>query len=104
MFDDLFIVCRKCGKKVHPSELRKENQNSDAMICNSCYSKAKDIDETMEQIKTIKATTGIGRWQYLCEACGFRFIRDKEIFNKSCPYCSKDKIRQVNINIVKEIK
>ena len=104
MFDDLFIVCRKCGKKVHPSELRKETQNNDVMICNSCYSKAKDIGETMEQIQTVKSAAGVGRWQYLCESCGFKFARDKEIFNKSCPYCSKDKVKQINVNILKEIK
>lgn len=104
MFDDLFIVCRKCGKKAHPSELRKEDLNSEVMICNSCYSKAKDINETMEQISTVKTDTPTGTWQYLCEACGFKFTRNKEIFNKSCPYCSKDKVKQINVNIVKEIK
>ncbi|MEK6936651.1 MAG: hypothetical protein AABW58_01115 [Nanoarchaeota archaeon] len=104
MFDDLMIICRKCGKKVHPSELRKENQNSDTMICNSCYVKAKDIDATMEQIKTVKPGNIQGVYQYFCEACGFKFTRNKEVFNKSCPYCSKENIRQVNVNIVKEIK
>ena len=104
MFDDLVIVCRKCGKKVHPSELRKENQNSAVMICNSCYSKAKDIDETIEQIKTVKNNNQTGTFQYFCEACGFKFVRNKENLNQTCPYCSKDKVRQMNLNVIKEIK
>ena len=104
MFDDLMIICRKCEKKVHPSELRKENHNSDTMICSSCYNKAKDISETMEQIKTVKLGNINGIFQYVCEACGFKFTRSKEVFNKSCPYCSQEKIKQINVNIVKEIK
>jgi predicted Zn-ribbon and HTH transcriptional regulator len=43
-------------------------------------------------------------FQYFCEACGFKFARNKENLNKTCPYCSKDKVRQMNLNLIKEIK
>ena len=102
MFDDIIIVCRKCNKKVHPSELRKENQNSNLLICTSCYNKIKDVNNSLEDIEkeiTIKGE----KVKYYCESCGFKFTRNK-VNNKSCPYCNKDSVKQVDLKIIKEVK
>ena len=104
MFDDILVVCRKCNKKVHPSELRKENQNSNVMICNPCYTKIKDVSNSIEEIKKEIDSSKEKKIKFYCEACGFKFTRNKNILNKSCPYCSKEAIKQVNVNLIKEIK
>lgn len=104
MFDDIIVVCRKCNKKVHPSELRKEDQNSNVLICTSCYNKAKDVSDSLEEIKKNMTTTLKGeKIKYYCEACGFKFTRNKSA-NKSCPYCNKDAVKQVDIKLVREFK
>lgn len=104
MFDDLIVVCRKCNKKVHPSELRKESQISTVMICNSCFNKAKDVSNSIEEIKKEITSSKEEKAKYYCESCGFKFTRNKSINNKSCPYCNKDSIKRADIKIVKEIK
>ena len=103
MFDDILVICRKCNKKVHPSELRKENQNENVMICNSCFNKAKDVKNTLEEIKEEITSSKGEKIKYYCEACGFKFTRNKSI-NKSCPYCNKDAVKQINLKIIKEVK
>lgn len=104
MFDDLFVVCRKCSKKVHPSELKKENQNSSKLICITCYNKEREISNSLDELKKEVSIAQEEKLKYYCEACGFKFIRNKSILNKSCPYCNKDSIKQVDIKIIKEFK
>ena len=104
MFDDIIIVCRKCNKKVHPSELKKETLNSDVMVCSSCFNKAKDVSNSLEELKKEIISSKEEKVKYYCEACGFKFTRNKSIANKSCPYCNKEAVKQVNVKLVKEVK
>ena len=103
MFDDILVICRKCNNKVHPSELRKETQNTNVMICNSCFNKAKDVKTSLEEIKKEISNSKEEKIKYYCEACGFKFTRNRST-NKSCPYCNKDAVKQVDIKLIKEIK
>lgn len=104
MFDDLNVICRKCKKKVHPSELRKETPGNEIMICNSCFVRQKDVSNSIEQIKKEVETAKEVKVKFYCEACGFKFTRNKSISNKSCPYCNKDSIKQLNVKLIKEVK
>ena len=102
MLNDAFVVCRKCNKKVHPSELRKESVVSSVMICSTCYNKAKELSISIAEIKKEAATNS--KAKFYCEACGFKFTRSKTVFSKSCPYCNKESVKQVDVKLIKEIK
>jgi len=104
MLNDTYLVCRKCNKKVHPSELRKEDPNSNTLICNSCFNKLKDVSNTLEEIKKEITESKEKKIKYYCQECGFKFTRTSTIINKTCPYCNKEGIKLVNTNLIKELK
>ncbi|MBI2672517.1 hypothetical protein HYX16_06300 [Candidatus Woesearchaeota archaeon] len=102
--DAQLVVCRKCRKKVHPSELKRESPNSSSMVCNSCLGRMKEVSSTIEELKSNISNSSEEKKRYYCEECGFKFTRTGRLINNTCPYCSKESVKVVEINLIKEIK
>jgi len=92
------VICRKCRKKVHPSELKRESPNSSLMVCNSCISKIREVNDTIETLKNNATSKDDERKKYYCEECGFKFSRAGRLINNVCPYCSKESIKVIDVN------
>ena len=77
------LICRRCGKKHPPSNMRYF-QDAKNLICVNCVekiknpSKAKETEDENEEKK---------KRRYKCTKCKHIFMI-KDGFNKQCPFCA----------------
>jgi len=79
MGEQIYSICRSCGKKVDIGDLIKKNNLA---LCPSCSPKTEKIQPTKVNNNSSK------KINLICDLCKYKFKSDNENINL-CPYCDK---------------
>lgn len=97
--DQLWIVCRSCGRRVLMHDMFPDNTGKN-QICKECHRKNSPLrplaNTAFKPTNKPQDKKSDPMIKYICNNCKYKFSRARSKEVEVCPYCSKKNITAID--------